>query len=451
MNRLKLMSAVVAVSCFACGGAMETHQDAGMTPVTGGGGGSTGGGSTGGGSTGGGGGTVDAGPSTVTVTGTTITSYNQGVSSVVVVIPGKGSTTSDANGRFTFTDVTVPYDIAVVGVGANVTIYKNVTRTNVRLQLLDATTQAGAPSKAKLVVTLGGNTLKPTASSDLYISTAFVAAGESELEDGVTYDSFDGATATEQFTWYSPKPLTGVFHALEILKDTTSKFPVEFSYATSATLALSNGAEAHFPVTLGAVDTGVMNVTASPPSGFNLTRLSLYVSLPNDERLYFYTAPPSGSSVAVKAPRIPGATMGVDVVAKDGSGNAVRQVHAGLTIDAPITVRLPTDAPRLGLPVDGAPAIDLSTQRFSWNAPAAASSIAYFDSGILHLAVVSGSGQLALPSLAELGLGTIPSSTSFTWSVSAVDVPGVDAMLDPAGSANRASLGYSAARTFVTK
>lgn len=73
---------------------------------------------------------LDAGPQApkmMTVTGEVISRSEFRIVGATVVISGKGSTTTGPGGAFTFTDVTPPYDIAVVtSVGGKpaATIYK---------------------------------------------------------------------------------------------------------------------------------------------------------------------------------------------------------------------------------------------------------------------------------------------------------------------------------------
>ncbi len=70
-------------------------------------------------------------PTSITVTGKVITVIKLPISNSPVVITGRPATTTDANGSFTVTDVTVPYDVTVVMSDLKVGItYRGLSRSD---------------------------------------------------------------------------------------------------------------------------------------------------------------------------------------------------------------------------------------------------------------------------------------------------------------------------------
>lgn len=465
MNRMNVMLAVLAVNLVACGGpAPEAARDAGMQ-LTGGGVATATGGGAGSGTAGVGGGTsevvdagVDAGmvTKTITVSGTVINNYGQISPSSTVVLIGKGSTTSNSQGAFTFTNVTPPYDIAVMsGVNSTATIYKGLTRTDPRLRMFD-TSQTFSPSSAALTFTPTGNVMTGDAKTDIYSSWRFAASSADDLYDGWNSCTMPSSgTRTCSFEWWSQQPVTGSFHLLQRRVDKTTLFPSEYAYGHTDNLTLANKSSMTFTTNLGAVDTGVMNVNVTLPSGGKLTGTEVLLELPNDELLFVYNQSTSAST-SVKVPKVPGLRFVVRGWANDNGGNEVFAEQRTSNLEQPVNLKLPAYAPRLSLPIDNAAGIDPAVQKFSWVAIADSTvTAATFETQNFTVRVVTSGSQLEFPSTSELGLGTVPTGSKVTWALSSyTGAASVDEVVAPTRKVTAVFgtyQGRSQTRTFTTK
>jgi hypothetical protein len=461
MNRRTLMTAVIVVLTLAgCGGGSEPQQtaDAGGPMPTGGGTGSIVGdaGTLDGGSRPDAG-TPDAGaPDHITVSGSVINSYGQTVSSASVILLGVGSTTSDGSGKFTFQNVKVPYDLAVLsGVNSTATVYRGITRSNPRVRILDDT-QTNPKATTKLTATMTGDVLPGSTTSTRYVASVFVPDGKDGQIDSVgNFLAISETVFSWDFSWWGASNETGTFHLLELAEDNTTKFNVDYRYGHAERINVAQGNSVQFGINMGVVDTQVLTVSAVLPTAATLVSLTVSLRFPNQEDLFLFSES-SSTNVSLKVPRIPGASLGVKVRAKDNAGNVLYTEQFDLSTDQPASVVLPTVAPRLSLPVDKANGIDALAQVFSWvPVPSSMLSIVTFTAGALKISVVTTEQQVQLPDTTELGLGSIAPSTSVSWWVSAYGPEFTESrMLDPSGRFNELGdtwIGSSVTRTFTTK
>src|ERR1700687_3482031 len=69
--------------------------------------------------------------STITVSGRVVNYWKNPIAGAPVVVSGKPPLVTDGNGRFSVTDVTVPYNVSLVHIGSkSANIYKGLTRAD---------------------------------------------------------------------------------------------------------------------------------------------------------------------------------------------------------------------------------------------------------------------------------------------------------------------------------
>src|SRR5215831_9184171 len=190
MVRLPLLAATAALLALACGG--------GGNPRPGGGG--PGGGGAGGG--GGGGSTVN---------GQIHDGLGQGLPGRTIVI-GTATATTDANGQFSISGVTTPYDLVIIEPAPDrtATVYAQLTRLDPKVD------DFGTVTTATRAATLGGNLAGgdplPTPDGEYTL----VSWGSPERS---TFAAQSGSPYSVPVVWSGPSSTTGAVHSLQFTID----------------------------------------------------------------------------------------------------------------------------------------------------------------------------------------------------------------------------------------
>lgn len=380
-----------------------------------------------------GGAAIDAGsPGTITVEGTVITNKGVLVSSATVAIPGKLPVTTGAGGRFTIPDVRPPYDIVILsGVTSHATIYRGVTRANPRLQLLDGASTSNS-STAPIQLTYGGTLLPSSPSATWFVNRSLrVNASDVASSMGVAQWVGTSNTLAFDFSWWTTGAVDLSVAGLQVLHDPQTKAPIDFTFGLNPSVPVVANATIPVSLNMGPVTSSVLNATVNVPAGFSIEAVSTFAKSGGH---LFRVFDSNTANVGIKVPNLPQPGFAIDVVGRDNAGNYVHTFADGLTAGGTFnTVNLP-QSPRLSLPIQNAAGIDVQTQSFSWIPVGPGSvSIVTIATPNLSIDVVTFDSRTQLPSLADLGLGTIPTGTIVNWWVTAVITPGsMDGLTDPA-------------------
>lgn len=376
--------AVLSLAAFlaACGGS--------STP--GGGGGPDGGGGGGGGNT--------------TITGQVLDTNDQPLAGRTVVQAGR-TTTTDANGNFTFTTVAVPYDISIVQTSPKVaTVYSQLTRTDPMLRDFAVLTN---PSRS---TTVGGTLTGLSSSGDALTGVSF-ASPEVSHGDYVNTNPYALAVA-----WFGPTSTTGKVHAMQWTVDVNGTLGAILTYGVSSgTVALTSGtAVSNADVALAPVASQPVTGTIALPSGYTISERSVYVTFSDGATFGVSDDSVSTPGFGVPIPSGVGATAVVTATADNGTEQSYAQVSGLAPGTSNVTLTLPSPASPTA-PANGATGVDTSTA-FVW-IPLAG--------GVQVLAlsgqgtdptyyIVSGGTTVRIPDLSAQGLG-LPAARTYDWFV----------------------------------
>jgi len=357
--------------------------------------------------------TVAAPPSTITVSGKVVGINLQPAASVPVVISGQAPVTTDANGNFTVSGVTTPYDATVV-VGAQKLglVYKGLTRSDPTLFFFNFT--PGTNNTATLSGTISGGDGFPQPATD----RSNVVFGSPEASRTFTPNTTTGAYGPSSVTWFGPASTTGTIYALQWQVDGAG-LPVAYKgFGSKASVTLSNGGTfAGQNVTMGSVAGSSISGSVSTPSGYTLLSKSLSVNFATNAILGLLNDSTSATSFTYITPNISGATLQLQASAQKAAISTVLGFKPGLAANASgVSLTLPA-GPELSLPVNAATGVTTSTN-FTWTP---------FSGGV-HLVLILGpAGQpkyyilttgsnATIPDLTSLGLG-LPTATNYSWAV----------------------------------
>lgn len=447
------------------GGSTGTGGSGGGIENTGGGTTGTGGGTTGtgGGTTGAGGGTSG----TITVNGKVIDSVGLSVASATVVIIGKGSTTTDSTGSFSFTGVTTPYTIATTAAsGAYVTIAMGVTRADPTLTSFNSTAVANNGT----VTGVFTGTTNPGLSTTRQNNFLFESP-ETSSRNQVTGGTLSAADAGYSLpvSWYGTTTTTGTVHALQVTRNATSGLPVTYPfYGNLANVVLANGNTAAMKNVPGsAVTAQLLSGTVTVPNVSSLALVDRTMSVQLGLGSIPLASEDGGTTTfSYQAPMISNATMTMSATAKGPLTSAASQqrtssfVRYGLPPNmSGVNFTLPSP-PQLSIPADTATGIVLATQAFSWApmTPAGIYTATMISITPLRAFVIfTTDTSVTLPSTTELGLGSLPANTQLTWGVTGIGGSGttVDQLLAPRAAPTVPTgdtwRGISDTRTFRTQ
>ncbi len=406
------------------------------------------------------------GGQTVAITGRAFLENGRALPSATILILGQGSTTTDTEGRFEVAEVSVPYDIAVLSTDWGdpvVTVYQGVTRADPRVVAFSDDRQS---SSSSLEATVVGDRLSARDASQEVFRTFIYASPDRLTVADRTSGSWSGSDISAKYEWPTTEPATGTFHVLESLVDVETGRPAEFAYGRAEGVQVEDGARRTFEVRLGRVESERLDVSCALPAGFQLKSAVVMLDVGDLQRLDFDEYEPEdqasgGNRFSTIVPKISGMSLSLYALAQGADGNVVAfsPVEGDL---ANVELRLPSTAPNLGRPLEGAVGLDLATTEFSW-APLSRGSVSVLRMGAedpdLKLFVVTAADRARLPAFEELGLGAVPSGLKVGWSVSGFGAVGsVDEALDPShpavqqfGAHGYIASGASFPRRFTTK
>jgi hypothetical protein len=395
--------------------------------------------------------------SVITVTGKVLDLANQPVPSVPVLITGKTSTNTDANGAFTITNVTVPYDVTVINAAAqNALVYKGLSRNDPTLVF--PVSSSSTPRSAVVNGSVRGGAFTPTQPSD-YRTVVLFASPEA------SWRSTTGSSGSFSVggTWYGPTTTTGSLYALQYQAD-ASGIPVANGfkgYAVKSGLVLNDASTTNNQNdTLTSISTGQLTGTIAAPTGYTLGSRSFYIRYSSTALVQLFGETNTNSSVSYYTPTISGATVVLSAsAAKPSTGTSVTFKVGLATSQTGVAISIPA-GPELSLPIAGATGVD-TTVAFSWTALSGGVHLVIFSStGHPSFYVVTTGTSTTIPNLKAYGLG-LPASTSYSWQIYAFSpVATIDeaaastgfltALTGPTALTADASIAVTTSRSFTT-
>lgn len=353
-----------------------------------------------------GGGGPDGGGGNTTITGQVLDINDQPLAGRTVVQAGR-TTTTDANGNFTFTTVAVPYDISIVQTSPKVaTVYSQLTRTDPKLRDFSV---ANNPSRTTTV----GGTLTGLSSSSGALTGVSFASPEVVHGDFVTANPW-----SLPISWFGPASITGKVHAMQWTVDGNGTLSAILTYGvTSGVVALTSGSPvSNADVALAPVASQPVTGTIALPSGYTISDRSVYVTFSDGA-----TFGVSGDSVSTPGFGVPipsgiEASAIVTATANNGTAQSYAQVSALAPGTSNVTLTLPSPASPTA-PANGATGVDTSTA-FVWTPLAGGVEVlAMSGQGTDPTYYIASGGTTArIPDLSAQGLG-LPAARTYDWFV----------------------------------
>ncbi|MDZ7704746.1 MAG: carboxypeptidase-like regulatory domain-containing protein [Trueperaceae bacterium] len=415
--------------------------------------------------------TLEVTSATVNVSGTVVDTNEQPVANTPVAILGGASTTTDASGNFSFSNVTTPYDLAVAVSGPpnEVVVYRGLTRNDPIVLFIGSAPSAGSGNTAAVQGTVsagsGGQFPEPTPGE------TEVVFGSPEASATFSVNSTTGNYPTLGLTtvdWFGPNSTMGTLHALQWTNN-ASGFPTDYTGYGTESITLTDGGSFSSPTTdialAGIANTNFDGTITSLPSAtsgsYSLLGKDLEVNFGDQATIQVVSDPSQNNSFTYTTPDVSGATarflVGAGAAATGSSGSLSTFTITTEAIDASgVSVDL-FAAPELSLPADAASGIDTSSS-FEWSA---------FNSGVYIVNFTSPNGpdffvitddtQTTIPDLANISGFNLPSGTSYDWRVLGLaPFASVDETAEPSFSggpsnADNIRFGTSGARSFTTQ
>ena len=367
--------------------------------------------------------TITVEPRTTSVNGVVTDLSGNPLSGKKVVIPGHQAQTSDADGKFSFNDVVVPYTVIVEYSSSQYDVYEGLTRSDPRISA--GNSLAGGPYNAHVY----GNVNNTTSGNKLGIQ----GAGEGcilarDLDSNANYTSYDTSVSLYE------KTCNLDVYALEWTKDAHNNAASFVSLGKRADVTLANGntfnglniqlSQMSAPTTHG------LNVTLSPPSSLTPTMVEALVKLSpagvpafGNQTALFNT---SNTTTTVKSPNIDSigdARMTVWGGFTDSDGNPSMAWDTVPVSSNSITISVP-EPPAISEPANNATGVTPATN-FAWSGPDDAFYFVEFrHSNSFVVYIYTAAKHTHLPDLSAFNVN-YPSSTSFDVQVMGFSINGI--------------------------
>ena len=352
---------------------------------------------------------------TITVSGFVKDIDGEPVSGVPVIIKGKAPVTTDANGAFTVSNVSKPYEARVIfSTDQAAIVYQGLTRSDPTLIYL------GTTSSYK-TATISGS-VPPAAGK---VTKVFFTSGS--MAWSTNADQGTGSYTLSVDWKGTANSMTGKLQVLRFTQN-SSGMPVQYdAYGSEDNLTVSAGG--NFPnnnfAATDLTDPPEQNISGSivlPSSSYVLNGKTLNLFF-GDAEIYLGQEWGVGLNFSYVVPSITGATFGVDANAYLNATPTYRYTSyskRGITGGSSgITVNL-ASAPQLNIPAHNGSGIDTTTQ-FLWTKGNGGGIcvilIAPSNWGTDPTFYIFTAGNsTSIPNLAPQGLG-LPSNVSYNWQV----------------------------------
>ena len=363
---------------------------------------------------------------TITVTGKVVTFSLLPIANSPVVITGLPSTVTDANGAFTISGVTPPYDITVVVSASRLGItYRGLTRSDPTI--VNFLSSAPLPNAATVGGTVSGGAGYPQPAT----RTSAVLLTSAETSNSTTPNGTTGAY-TVSTSWTGASTLSMVLHALQWDKNAAG-MPTAFTGygAKTGVTVTAGGTFANQGIVMTTATASTVAGSITVPAGLTLFSKSMLLVFDTKGTINLGSESGTTTSFSYAVPVVAGTSLSVTANASGVTGQSSVQ-KSGIAPGATgIAITLPSP-PAPSLPVDAATGVTTTTP-FSWTP---ISSVAYLllvngPTNQPDYLVITSSPNGTIPDLTALGLG-LPKGIGYTWNVIAF---GPFANIDAAASA----------------
>jgi hypothetical protein len=368
----------------------------------------------------------------VTVSGKVVDGNLQPISGIPVLITGKASVNTDANGNFTIGNVTTPYDAAlIIGTSKTAYIYRRLTRADPTLFLLS--TGPGLANSASISGLVYPASAYPEPAGR---GTALaLMAPEATVYGSATGTVSPGTYSFPTFSWNGGTTITATLYALQWNYD-AAFLPVSYvRYGTHSAISITNGGTlTNVNDTMSATPATItFSGSVTIPTGYVLGNKIAMLQFGGKAAFPLLTDKSPAITFSYKTPDITGGAIGFTVTAtKSGAQSAA--YRSGLALNGTgVSLTVPA-APELSLPVDGAPSVPVGTQ-FSWNLFSGGLQVLYFSgpTGQPSIFIMTMAASDSLPNLASVGL-PLPAAAAYTWLVAGfAPFASIDAAAGPTG------------------
>lgn len=339
----------------------------------------------------------------LSVTGRVFAAYGYPLAGASVRSQGDSAIT-DADGTFTLTGLTVPYDLSVWNTVAKwAHVYEGLTSPSLELSPIAQMPTSVSGHSADISGTLNGDAIPVGTDQQVLICAEGV--------DGIAQGCATVATGSDSYSftanWFDDASRKVVLYALQIERD--GSVPVGYPGYTSAPLTLTDGIAVTVDLDLGEeVATETVEVSVETDTTISGVMATLQLGPGLAVRLGSRT---SGSlSQEFVVPVIAGTSYSFV------SSNALQEVgwQTGVT-GTTATVRMPGGI-TLTSPVNAATNVTQATTFSSATAPGAPTTFQWTlgSTDSMQVAVTSMDSSHTIPSLASFGL-TLPANTASTW------------------------------------
>jgi hypothetical protein len=364
-------------------------------------------------------------PAPISVSGTVVDIRFQKFSGVAVII-GSQSTLTDANGQFTITNVTPPYDLTALVTNTNgskaASVFKGLTRTDPTIIVFLSPTVTETTGTVGGLIT-GGDPPGTAGERAIVFWGSQTSQAGAATPSGNTYElllSWDQGLSTT----------TGNVHVLQWAFDAKA-LPTSYKGygVTNGVSVQSGGVTPNANVAISAPGSTTVGGSATVPPG--LTLLGTTAALNFDDGASLGLAEEASASFTYLLPNISGATGAVSATAQNGGLDSVSAVMSGLSLSQATTnvsLAIPSPASAM-LPADVATNIGTTTD-FSWTAVIGANVVYLFQifgpAGAPSYVVFTTATSARIPDLSAEGFG-LASAHTYQWSVFAIGPhPSVD-------------------------
>jgi hypothetical protein len=387
-----------------------------------------------------------AGGGTITVTGTVLLDDGTPLASAPVRIdPGARATTTAANGTFTLTGVTTPYNLSAVHAAGKVAVvYVGLTRTN-PTAVVPTTGTTPLPARSATVAgTVEANAGCRAGTAPCQSNLAF---GSSVAAGTGTANPLTGAYSIP-LRWDGVASFQGTLHLLQASTDPIST-TTSYWYGTKPGVTVTDGAtttENWGPSSVAALPAATLKGTGTVATGYTVQTATLALVLPNVSVLAttcVSTPPPAEPPCAPGAftadvPSVAGATLTGSVFAQNPNGESVFTVRTGGVANGTGFDFAIQAAPSILSPADQTPGVTTSTA-FSWTAFSGGVHTVAFDPLVStnpRYYVYTAGTSTTIPDLAAASSAVaLPAAQAYGWSVTGLAPTTIDAWAAPTGPA----------------
>jgi hypothetical protein len=360
------------------------------------------------------------------VSGKVVDRFGHPIANAPVTVGGRPSVNTDANGRFSVSGVTTPYDVAIINAADKIgTLYKGLNRADPTLFYY--TTSTPLPHATVSGKVTGGSYPQPAqhVTRIAFVSPDVVWSSTTDISGNYNFDAH----------WFGPMATAGAVHAIQI-RESGPNIPAEYKGYGKRDLTLSNGGSfSNQDITLGTVSAAPLSGSVSSPSGYAVSGKELDAVIGSIPALSLAYDGSAATTFSYLAPNIPNSSLIFAAAArKTGVATGV-VIRAGLAPGATgVNVAVPA-GPEATLPIDGATGINTAST-FSWTPFVGGVHLVLFSPvapGKPHYLVVTTGTATSVPDFASAGLG-LPSATAYTWQVQAIGPLGdIDVATGPSG------------------